>query len=119
MIRIKTYKIIDGGLRYFNGELAHGIYLNKYNNLFWYRNGRIHRDGDKPAIVGSDGGYKAWYKNGLLHRDNDKPAIEYANGDRLWYQNGNVHRDGDQPAIICNGDKFWYRNDERYYPDEE
>ena len=31
---------------------------------------------------------KIWYKNGKLHRDNDLPAIEYSNGDKVWCKNG-------------------------------
>ena len=56
-------------------------------------------------------GYE-WYKNGELHRDGDKPAVEYSNGDKMWYQNGKLHRDGDKPAVeYAIGDKKWYKND--------
>jgi len=34
-------------------------------------------------------GDKMWYKNGKLHRENDLPAIEYKNGDRVWFIDGN------------------------------
>jgi hypothetical protein len=33
-------------------------------------------------------GYRFWYKDGKLHRAGDKPAIEYADGTRAWYKNG-------------------------------
>jgi len=33
-----------------------------------------------------------WYKNGKLHRDNDKPAIIWNNGDMSWYINGKFIR---------------------------
>jgi len=54
---------------------------------------------------------KVWYKNGKLHRDGDKPAVVYAHGDQCWYKNGELHRDGDKPAIVyVNGFKAWYKN---------
>ena len=42
-----------------------------------------------------------WYKDGKLHRDNDQPAIIYADGTKFWYKEGKYHREDDQPAIIC------------------
>lgn len=52
-----------------------------------------------------------WYREGKLHRDGDQPAIIYSNGDKLWRRHGKLHRDGDQPAIIwANGDKAWYKH---------
>ena len=85
----------------------------------WYRNGKLHRDGDLPAIVWKNGG-KEWYKNGKYHRDGDLPAIEYADGDKYWWKNGKLHRDGDLPAIeYAKGKKYkkyWYKNGKEYYP---
>lgn len=53
----------------------------------WYKNGKLHRDGDKPALIYTGG--KIWYKNGKFHRDNNRPAIVYENGIKEWYINGN------------------------------
>ena len=40
-----------------------------------------------PAISNNDGTYVAYYKNGVLHRDDDKPAL--INNDMMhWYKNG-------------------------------
>ena len=58
-------------------------------NQIWYQNGLIHRDGDKPAIINSNGD-KYWYKNGKMHRDEDNPAIIFTNGEKKWYKNGNL-----------------------------
>ena len=33
-------------------------------------------------------GTRHWYKDGELHRAGDKPAVERANGDRYWYKDG-------------------------------
>jgi antitoxin component YwqK of YwqJK toxin-antitoxin module len=41
-----------------------------------------------------------WYKNDKLHRDNDMPAMIIHNGTQEWYQNGQLHRDNDLPAVI-------------------
>ena len=49
--------------------------------------GKIHRDGDQPAVVHAIGG-KEWYQRGKLHRDGDQPAVVHANGYKAWYQHG-------------------------------
>ena len=33
-------------------------------------------------------GDRFWYKDGKLHRDGGKPAVEFADGDRYWYKDG-------------------------------
>ena len=74
------------------------------------KEGRYHRENDKPAIEFSDGG-KVWYINGKRHRENDKPAVEYADGRKIWYINGLLNRENDKPAIEWNdGGKIWYIN---------
>ena len=83
---------------------------------YWCRNGKMHRDGDLPAIV-SAYGTKYWYKNGERHRDGDLPAVESANGTKCWCKNGNLHRDDDLPAVVsAYGTKKWFKNGVRYYP---
>jgi hypothetical protein len=67
--------------------------------LTWLKKGEYHRDGDKPAYIGTDGRL-AWYKNGLAHRDDDKPAVIGADASLEWYKNGKEHRDVDLPAFI-------------------
>lgn len=97
---------------------------------FWYRNEKLHRDGDRPAIEERDGNrwvkhspqlmnefetkipkviyaeeVLEWYKDGLLHRDGDAPAkIIFSERNKLemlsWYKEGELHRDGDKPASI-------------------
>ena len=98
MIRIKERKFIEG-LEYINNELAHGIYVNSRGDVFWYQNGKRHRNDDKPAIVFSDG-TRHWYRNDKLHRDNDKPAVVCDNGDMFWYRDGKFMREDNKPAVI-------------------
>ena len=82
----------------------------------YWKNGKRHRDGDKPAVERANGD-KAYYKNGKRHRDGDKPAVEYANGAKKYYKNGKLHRDGDKPAVEhANGYKTYYKNDKHYTP---
>src|SRR5208283_3960173 len=45
------------------------------------------------------GNCRIWYKNGKIHQDGDLPAIMWDNGDNVWYQNGEIYRDNDQPAV--------------------
>ena len=51
----------------------------------------------------------AWRLNGLLHRAGDFPAVLHSNGVRCWYKNGKLHRDGGKPAIECpDGIDNWH-----------
>ena len=82
--------------------------------IVWYKNNKIHRDGNEPAIIHPDG-TQEYYKHGLLHRDNDEPAViqYFSRGgyEKLWYQNGRLHRDGDKPAITDNyGSELYFKN---------
>jgi hypothetical protein len=79
---------------------------------FWYKDGKLHRAGDKPAVVLSNG-TRFWYKDGKQHRAGDKPAVVLSNGDRFWYKDGKQHRAGDLPAVEgANGTRFWYKEGE-------
>jgi hypothetical protein len=42
------------------------------------KNGKIHRDGDQPAIITRYGLIYAW--DGLVHRAGDRPAYEHSSG---------------------------------------
>ena len=117
MIRINIMTRVKD-ITYINNDVANGLYIDKNGDMYWFQNGKHHRDEDKPALIKSDGN-KFWYKNNLLHRDDDKPAIIYNNGDKVWCQNGEHHRDNDKPAMECKGYKAWFKNGKRYYPDKE
>ena len=75
----------------------------------YYKNGKSHRDGDKPAVIWSDGA-KWYYKNGKLHRDGDEPAVINSDGTIKYFKTGKLHRDGDKPAIDSNGYKEYFKN---------
>jgi hypothetical protein len=81
----------------------------------WFKYGELHRDGDKPAIIFADGS-RNWYKHGKRHRDGDEPAIIYADGDREWYKHGVRHREGNKPAFISTKRCYWYKHGVKYYP---
>jgi antitoxin component YwqK of YwqJK toxin-antitoxin module len=112
--------ITDEELQFFESQNIQLKLLETYElkngTQFWYKNGVIHRDNDKPAIINSDGA-QYWYQNGRIHRNNNLPAIILPSGSQHWYQNGKAHRDNDLPAIIfSNGDQHWYQNGFRYKP---
>ena len=80
------------------------------NSLEWRKNGSLHRNGDKPALIYRNGSLE-WWKNGQFHRDGDKPAEICADGELLWWKNGLNHRDGDKPAWIGAFSTLkWYKN---------
>jgi antitoxin component YwqK of YwqJK toxin-antitoxin module len=69
----------------------HGVtrYLNEF--------GQLHREGDLPAQIDSNGDVR-YYKNGSLHRDGNQPAVITSNLE-AYYKHGSPHRE-DGPAII-------------------
>lgn len=89
---------------------------DEYGTRRWYNErGWIHRDGDQPAVIQSNGTQK-WYWNGVLHREGDQPAVIEADGTQHWFQNGKLHRDGNQPAVISKSGsrKKWFYEDFLY-----
>lgn len=57
-------------------------FINKDNTIMHYKDGHLHRDGDRPSIISEDG-YISYWKNGMIHRENG-PAIIYSNGGEKW-----------------------------------
>ena len=106
-----TNRLIIKKLLTYEELLEHctGRFTNPDGTEEWYLNGKLHRDGDLPAVIFSNDEF-AWYKNGERHRDGDEAAV-ISKISNTWYQNGKIHRDGDNPAIICkNGNKLWYKH---------
>ena len=82
----------------------------------WYKDGKAHREDDKPAVELSSGD-KYWYKDGLPHRDGG-PAVEQINGDKYWYKDGKYHRE-DGPAVeYISGNGYYYLNGKEYSKEE-
>ena len=42
----------------------------------------------KVRIETDNTGSKKWYKDGKLHRDGDLPAVEYNDGTKEWWKDG-------------------------------
>ena len=60
-------------------------------------------------------GTQCWYKEGKLHREGDQPAIICVSGTQFWFKKGKLRREGDQPAIIfADGYKFRFKGWRRY-----
>lgn len=107
-----TQKCYKDGKLHRDDDLPAVVYSNGTSE--WYKNGLLHRDGDLPAIIWASG-TKEWYKNGLLHRDCDFPAIIYSCGARMWYKNGLLHREDNKPAVIWSEDlQEWFVNNKRH-----
>jgi hypothetical protein len=68
---------------------------------------RLHRDGDKPALIRANG-EKLYFKHGVVHRGNNKPARICANGAKWWYIDGTIGRTDGGPVRISADNKFSY-----------
>lgn len=70
----------------------------------WFnKNGKIHRDGDKPAIVSTLSNNMCMFSGGKDEK-------------RFWVKGGKIQRNGKKPAVVkemedCY-DMFWYENGE-------
>ena len=51
--------------------------------------GQFHSFNDKPARIRSNGAMY-WYKNGKPHRDSKLPAVIFADGNMLWCFKGTL-----------------------------
>lgn len=87
----------------------------------WYRHGRRHRDGGRPALESLDGYDHEWWVDGKRHRDGDLPAVVHGSTstygyDYEWYFEGKRHRDGGLPAVerAGNGDREWWVRGKRH-----
>ena len=77
--------------------------LENNGEKLWYKHGKLHRKGDKPAVVkyGEDKKVirKEYWFNGSLHRANGKPAV-IDKDEELYLVNGDYHREDNKPSII-------------------
>jgi len=97
-------------------QVSNNIQVRIIGGIRWFKNGKLHRDNDKPAVIHFSGS-TYWYKNGEFHRDNDQPASIWNDGTKQWWKNGKLHRDNDKPSIIrADGTRSWYKNGVRYEP---
>jgi hypothetical protein len=79
----------------------------------WYQHGRLHRDGDLPAVICLNGD-KFYYRNGQNYRADDKPNVVRIDGTVAWWRNDVPHRD-DLPAIIDpDGNQQWYTDGKKH-----
>jgi len=111
--------ILDEELKWYKAKNIKLKLLEEYKKIYgvqyWFKNNKLHRDNDLPAVIRYNNKEQYWYKNGLQHRDNDLPAIIFNNGHQVWYKDGLIHRENDLPAIICeNGDREWYKKGKKH-----
>jgi len=84
----------------------------------WYKNGKLHRDGDMPAksIIIDNYSIEEWHVDGELHRSKGPASMEISVFDnsqylKQWYSNGDLHRT-DGPAVIntfpgLEAEEYW------------
>lgn len=86
-----------------------GTYTDEYSTTHRNELGQLHdpKEGTPASTVEKgDRSIETHYKNGKIHRDGDKPAekvFDYNRGENtslIWAKHGFQHRDGDKPAVI-------------------
>jgi len=50
-------------------KTEYSFFIDKYDNMYWYKNGNYHRENDLPAIIWYDGSL-SWYKDGFTIKTN-------------------------------------------------
>ena len=104
--------------------MSHDTVVNDGEIIRYYRDGVLHRDNDKPAVVYSDGSREWWVHGKRLRWDPRSPTEIRCNpatknyevsGTRVWHNiDGQIHRE-DEPAVIhADGSREWWQNGQRY-----
>ena len=81
----------------------------------WIKDGKWHREGDKPAVIEQGGDVLKYYNHDVLHRIGG-PAITSNNIEDFqheWLVNGKHHRI-DGPAIYDNANEEWWVDGKRH-----
>lgn len=104
LLRAKTTVILEGpDPAWRDGPMAENT-KSYVQVTTWWRNGRLHRDDDLPAVERANGDCE-WWVDGKRHRDADRPAVvwryhRFPEHERLeWWVRGSRHRDNDLPAL--------------------
>ena len=113
----------------FSGCLQKEVFFDTFTKkeIFWYKNGKLHRDNDLAAYFRFNEGQlteQEWYKEGELHRDNNMIARDWYDL-KQWIVHGKLHRT-DGPAEIeihhtkdsIEEYKTWYIDDTEYSIEE-
>jgi hypothetical protein len=82
------------------------------NETQWFKESELHSYKNHPSVIKYKYGktwVKMWHKNGRLHRNNDKPAyiVYNKNGaiiEQRWFKDGKQRRDNKYPDRI----KYFY-----------
>lgn len=68
---------------------------------------KLHRDGDKPAVIAQDGGLEWWIK-AAKHRDHKKPAVITTSGKYEWWQNNTWLKWKQVTNFACSSARFMF-----------
>lgn len=83
-------------------------------DIVWYKNGKIHRRDDFPAIITTYMNGKiefTWYKDGIIHRDNGLPAKISSDLSATWYVNGEIkNQEPHMPAVVTPDSISYFNN---------
>lgn len=117
-----TTKLKNSDYYYDDGSRSEADVVDFEAITEYKRNGKIHRDGDLPAvIITTRGGVtyrKEWRQDGLLHRENDQPAVvEMHRSFYCW--RGKYHRPSGGPAMVFDDTEeeevsYWYWHNELF-----
>ena len=75
-------------------------FVDEFGNRTWFLEGNQH------MVINADG-EQSWYKETRLHRDDDMPAILYANGRQVWFKDGRIHRYNGPAIVNDDGTQAW------------
>lgn len=126
-----TSTFLDGELHSFNDRPS--LASADGSVMKWHKNGKVHREGDKPAVIreritqaSANSNIiiyhrieREWHTEGLIGRELDLPGevsetrkfdsngiLTHESSTIKWYKNGKLHRDGDKPAYVSKRSKL-------------
>jgi hypothetical protein len=107
---IRYYKMMNGK-KVIHRENGPAIINILSGSEEYYYEGKLHREGDYPAVIREGGKIKKYYKHGIMTREGDKPS-EYYYGDVIYTNDkGESHRENGPALITADGNEKWYFND--------
>ena len=72
----------------------------------------------RNGLITYSDGYQRWYKDDKLHREDDLPAIIYTSGTQIWLIDNKVHRENGPATMYIGGEIRWWLNDKKYTFDD-
>ena len=85
-----------------------GCYINEFGDKYYFRNNKLHRYHDLPAIEGHCGS-KSWFMNDKRHRLSG-PAVDLSYGQKWWVLFDVEYTESEYNTLVSNIPLLYWMN---------